>query len=83
MQPTEDDYEWFEDNPDRQYRLRPQTPWEARSGPPAPSTGQTLWCVLRRGDSTVKVAVGPANDEPPDDDDTLRVLFNVVTRANH
>ncbi|KQT89882.1 hypothetical protein ASG60_09450 [Methylobacterium sp. Leaf469] len=75
MHATDIDSLWFHDNPERQFRLRRQTPAEIRQWPVPPDATQTAWCVIRREDGALE-AFGLAEGDTWDDaDDELAPFF--------
>ena len=75
---TEIDRLWFGAHPDREYRLRRQTPAETASWPVPLKPGFTAWCIARREDGAL-VAFGLAEGTAWDDyNEDLALLIDDV-----
>lgn len=67
---------WFRTNPDREYRLRRQTPAELEKWPVPPGYGFTGWCIIRRADRAVELFAIAENATWDDYDFELSQFFN-------
>lgn len=70
------DSAWFHSNPDREYRLRRQTPAELVLWPVPPREGLTGWCIIRRTDGGVELFAMTTGETWGDCDDELAPFFN-------
>lgn len=78
MPATEIDSQWFHSNPDREFRLRRQTPAEFEAWPVPPKPGWVAWCIIRKEDGAVEVFALPAGDEWDNYDEELAPLFEDI-----
>lgn len=81
MPATEIDRLWFSAHPDREYRLRRQTPGELERWPVPPGYGFTGWCIIRKADAAMElfaIAEGAAWD---DHDFELSLFFDHLREA--
>lgn len=76
MFPTELDSQWFHNNPDREFRLRRQSPAEFQAWPVPPEPGMAAWCIIRKADGAVEAFALPVGDEMDDYDEELMQLFD-------
>lgn len=75
MHATEIDSLWFHSNPERQFRLRRQTPAEVEKWPVPLDAGHTAWCIIRRDDGVLEAFGLPEGDTWGDDDEELAPFF--------
>ena len=76
MPVTGSDSQWFHNNPEREFRLRRQTPAEFETWPVPLEPGMTAWCVIRKADGAVEAFALPEGDEMDDHDEELVRLFD-------
>lgn len=81
MPATDIDDLWFKAHPDREYRLRRQTPAELQRWPVPPREGWTGWCVIRREDGAMKLFALVGDDTWDDHDLELSQLFAGLVRG--
>lgn len=68
MPATDIDSQWFHNNPDREFRLRRQTPAEFDAWPAPPESGMVAWCIIRKMDGAAEEFALADGDELDDYD---------------
>lgn len=81
MHATEIDRLWFQAHPDRQYRLRCQTPAEVARWPVHPGPDFDPWCIIRRADGVMEVFALKVGDTWDDHDLELELFFDSLREA--
>lgn len=76
MPATDIDRQWFHSNPDREFRMRRQTPAEFKAWPIPPQLGMVAWCIIRKADGAAEEFALSDGDETDDDDEELVRLFD-------
>lgn len=72
---------WFRANPDREYRLRRQTPAELEKWPVPPGYGFTGWCIIRKSDRAMELFAIAAGETWDDYDFELGQFFAELRSA--
>ncbi|KQT56095.1 hypothetical protein ASG52_24565 [Methylobacterium sp. Leaf456] len=72
---TEIDSQWFHSNPEREFRLRRQTPAEFGAWPVALEPGMTAWCIIRKSDGALEAFALPEGETWDDYDEELAPFF--------
>ncbi|MCP2083950.1 UNVERIFIED_ORG: hypothetical protein J2W74_005215 [Methylorubrum zatmanii] len=78
MPASELDSQWFHNNPDREFRLRRQTPAEFAAWAIPPKPEWTAWCIIRKEDGAVAPFGLRVGDTWGDCDEELAPLFEDV-----
>lgn len=73
---TDLDRLYFGAHPERNYRLRRQTPAELADRPDRPDQGFEPWCIIRRADGAVEPFALQAGTALDDNDPELLALFD-------
>lgn len=81
MNATQIDRMWFQAHPDREYRLRRQTPAELAQWPVQPGPGFEAWCIIRRRDGAMEVFATEALVVTEDYDLELGLFFDHLREA--
>lgn len=81
MHATEIDRMWFRAHPNREYRLRRQTPAEVQRWPVPPGPGFDAWCIIRRADGVVEMFAIKAGATWDDHDLELGLFFDNLREA--
>lgn len=75
MMATEIDSLWFHGHPDRQFRLRRQTPAEIAQWPVQPRPDCAAWCIICRETGQLQAFALKAGETWGDDDIELAPFF--------
>ena len=75
MSATFIDDAWFKVHPDRQYRLRRQTPAELAQWPVPPGPEFTGFCIIRKSDGAMALFALKAGEAWDDHDMELKPFF--------
>ncbi|WP_342167062.1 hypothetical protein [Methylobacterium sp. SD21] len=67
---------WFRIHPDRQYRLRKQSPAELQQWPAPLHEGLTGWCIIRKDVGTMELFALTTGETWGDSDEELGPFFN-------
>jgi len=76
---TTDDRMWFQDHPDREYRLRRQTPGEVARWPVQLTPGLVAWCIIRSKTGAMEVFASDPAATWCDCDECLEGFFAHLT----
>ncbi|SFM91892.1 hypothetical protein [Methylobacterium pseudosasicola] len=81
MQATQIDRMWFQAHPDREYRLRRQTPAEVQQWAFQPGLGYAPWCIIRRADGVMEAFTLKVGETWDDHDLELEQFFDYLRDA--
>jgi len=70
------DATWFRIHPDRQFRLRKQSPAELQQWPVPPERDATGWCIIRKHDGAMELFALAAGETWGDSDEELGPFFD-------